>query len=92
MRAPRVRASPCALECKWLQTTHLKDIDDEDIDRYVVFGQVVGIQIDEQFIRDGILDTAAMRPIARAGYHEYFVSTPETKFSIRRPSGGGGDE
>jgi hypothetical protein len=35
--------------------------------------------------QDGLLDTAAMRPIARAGYHEHFVSTPENKFSIRRP-------
>jgi flavin reductase (DIM6/NTAB) family NADH-FMN oxidoreductase RutF len=88
VKAPRVKASPCALECKWLQTVHLKDIDDKDTDRYVVFGQVVGIHIDEQFIKDGILDTAAMRPIARAGYHEYFVSTPETQFSMRRPTGG----
>src|SRR5438067_1845670 len=32
-----------------------------------------------------LLDTAAMQPIARAGYHDYFVSTPDTKFSIRRP-------
>jgi flavin reductase (DIM6/NTAB) family NADH-FMN oxidoreductase RutF len=89
VQAPRVQASPCALECKWLQTTHLKDIRDEDTDRYVVFGQVVGIHIDERFIKDGMLDTAAMQPIARAGYHEYFVSTSETKFSMRRPSGGG---
>jgi flavin reductase (DIM6/NTAB) family NADH-FMN oxidoreductase RutF len=88
VKAPRVKASPCALECKWLQTTHLKDIGDKDTDRYVVFGQVVGIHIDEQFTKDGILDTAAMRPIARAGYHEYFVSTSETQFSMRRPTGG----
>ena len=40
------------------------------IDRYVVFGQVVGVHIDERFIRDGLLDTAAMRPIARAGHRE----------------------
>jgi flavin reductase (DIM6/NTAB) family NADH-FMN oxidoreductase RutF len=86
--APRVKASPCALECKWLQTVHLKNIDDEYIDRHVVFGQVVGIHIDERFIKDGVLDTAAMRPIARAGYHEYFVATPETKFAMRRPTGG----
>jgi flavin reductase (DIM6/NTAB) family NADH-FMN oxidoreductase RutF len=92
VKVPRVLASPCALECKWLQTVHLKDIEDKHIDRYVVFGQVVGIHIDEQFIKDGILDTAAMRPIARAGYHEYFVGTPETKVSMRRPKGGGGDE
>ena len=88
VKVPRVQASPCALECKWLQTVHLKDIDGEDTDRYVVFGQIVGIHIDERFIKDGILDTAAMRPIARAGYHEYFVSTAETKFSMRRPTGG----
>jgi hypothetical protein len=32
-----------------------------------------------------------MRPVARAGYNDYFVSTPETKFSIPRPVGGGAD-
>jgi flavin reductase (DIM6/NTAB) family NADH-FMN oxidoreductase RutF len=53
-----------------------------------VFGQVIGVHIDEHFIRDGLLDTAAMRPIARAGYGDYFVSTPETKFSLRRPARG----
>jgi len=52
---------------------------------------VVGVHIDERFIKDGLLDTAAMRPIARAGYHDYFVSTPESKFSIRRPKGGAAD-
>lgn len=87
VRPPRVKAAPCALECKWLQTVRLRGIDGETLDRYVVFGQVIGIYIDEQFIREGLLDTAALRPIARAGYHDYFVSTPETKFSIRRPKG-----
>jgi hypothetical protein len=43
---------------------------------------------DERFIKDGLLDTSAMRPIARAGYQDYFVSTPETKFSMCRPKGG----
>lgn len=88
IKPPRIKMSPCALECQWLQTVHLNDIQGESTDRYVVFGQVVGIHIDESFIKDGWLDTAAMRPIARAGYHEYFVSTPETKFSMRRPGGG----
>jgi flavin reductase (DIM6/NTAB) family NADH-FMN oxidoreductase RutF len=87
VRPPRVKAAPCALECRWLQTVQLHDIDGVQIDRHVVFGQVVGVHIDERFIRDGLLDTAAMRPIARAGYHDYFVATPETCFSIRRPPG-----
>jgi flavin reductase (DIM6/NTAB) family NADH-FMN oxidoreductase RutF len=92
VKPPRVKASPCAMECKWLQTIRLHDVDGEALDRYLVLGQVVGIHIDERFLKDGLLDTAAMRPIARAGYHDYFVSTPETKFSIRRPRGGGGTE
>jgi flavin reductase (DIM6/NTAB) family NADH-FMN oxidoreductase RutF len=86
VRPPRVAASPCALECKWLQTVHLADVDGNAVDRHVVFGQVVGVFIDDRFIKDGLLDTAAMRPIARAGYHDYFVATAETKFSLERPT------
>jgi flavin reductase (DIM6/NTAB) family NADH-FMN oxidoreductase RutF len=89
VKPPRVKASPCALECKWLQTVRLSDLDGRVTERYVVFGQVVGVYIDDAFIKDGRLDTAAMRPIARAGYADYFVGTPETKFSLKRPKGGG---
>ena len=38
-----------------------------------MFGQVVGIHIDDRFIKDGRLDTAAMAPIARCGYSDYAV-------------------
>jgi flavin reductase (DIM6/NTAB) family NADH-FMN oxidoreductase RutF len=86
----RVKASPCAMECKWLQTVRVDDLEDHPTQRYVVFGQVVGVYIDERFT-NGLLDTAAMRPIARAGYRDYFVSTPETKFSLRRPKEAGAD-
>lgn len=86
VKPPRVKDAPCALECKWLQTIRLPDLDGRVTDRYVVFGQVVGVYIDDAFIKDGRLDTAAMRPIARAGYSDYFVSTPETRFSLKRPS------
>jgi flavin reductase (DIM6/NTAB) family NADH-FMN oxidoreductase RutF len=85
VRPPRVKASPCALECRWLQTVRLRDIDGEAVDAYVAFGQVVGVHIDDRFINNGLVDTAAMRPIARGGYHEYFVATPDTRFSLRRP-------
>ena len=73
VKPPRVAASPCALECKWLQTVALDDLDGQPLDRYVVFGQVVGVHIDDRFIKDGRLDTAAMKPIARCGYDEYAV-------------------
>lgn len=88
VKPPRVAAAPCALECRWLQTVEVKDIDGRPLDRHVVFGQVVGIYIDDRYLKDGLLDTAEMRPIARAGYHDYFVTTPETRFSLTRPTGG----
>jgi len=50
----------------------------------VVIGQVVGVHIDERFIKNGLLDTAAMRPIARGGYHDY--SVVDSSFSLRRPT------
>jgi flavin reductase (DIM6/NTAB) family NADH-FMN oxidoreductase RutF len=86
VKPPRVKSSPCALECKWLRTVQLSDIEGGASEHYVVFGQVVGVHIDERFIKDGLLDTAAMRPIARAGYSDYFVMTPETRFSLLRPA------
>jgi flavin reductase (DIM6/NTAB) family NADH-FMN oxidoreductase RutF len=73
VRPPRVAASPCALECKLLQIVDLKDLDGEPANRHVAFGQVVGIHIDDRFIKDGRVDTAAMRPIARCGYADYAV-------------------
>jgi flavin reductase (DIM6/NTAB) family NADH-FMN oxidoreductase RutF len=83
VKPPRVAASPCALECRWLQTVRLKDLDGRTLERYFVIGQVVGIHIDDRFIKNGMLDTAAMRPIARCGYQDYAM-VDET-FSLVRP-------
>ena len=88
IKPPRVAEAPAALECRWLQTVPLVPLGGGEPRYFMVIGQVVGIHIDDRFLVDGLLDTAAMRPIARAGYRDYFVSTPETKFSITRPKGG----
>ena len=39
-------------------------------------------------IKDGLVDTGAMRPIARLGYMDYGVINPENVFSINRPEVG----
>lgn len=83
VKPPRVAASPCALECKWLQTVHLTDLDGRETGAHLVLGVVVGIHIDDKFIKDGMLDTAAMRPIARCGYNDYAVVSE--MFSMVRP-------
>jgi flavin reductase (DIM6/NTAB) family NADH-FMN oxidoreductase RutF len=80
---PRVKDAPCALECKWLQTVDLKDLDGRPVGTHVVFGQVVGVYIDDRFIKEGKLDTAAMKPIARLGYHDYAVV--DATFQMVRP-------
>jgi flavin reductase (DIM6/NTAB) family NADH-FMN oxidoreductase RutF len=87
VKPPRVAASPCALECRWLKTVSFDPIEGYTMDRYVVFGHVVGVYIDDRFIKNGRLDTAAMRPIARCGYDEYAMV--ESVFKMTRPRGGG---
>jgi flavin reductase (DIM6/NTAB) family NADH-FMN oxidoreductase RutF len=89
VRPPRVAEAPAALECRWLQTVPLVPLEGEPARYQLVIGQVVGIHIDDRFIANGLVDTAAMHLIGRAGYMDYFVATPETKFSMRRPRGGG---
>jgi flavin reductase (DIM6/NTAB) family NADH-FMN oxidoreductase RutF len=86
VRPPRVARSPAALECKHVRTIQLETRDGRAMDQYLVIGEVVGVHIEDRFIVDGLVDTGAMRPIMRAGYHDYFVATPETKFSLRRPT------
>lgn len=88
VKPPRVAEAAAALECKWLKTVALDPIDGSPARYHLAIGQVVGIHIEDRFIVNGLVDTAAMQPIARAGYHDYFVVTSDTKFSIRRPTGG----
>ncbi|HEX5777866.1 MAG TPA: flavin reductase family protein [Xanthobacteraceae bacterium] len=83
VKPPRVAESPCALECRLVKIVNLGDEDATLADRQIVIGKVVGIHIDEQFIRNGILDTAAMKPIARCGYRNYAVVLDQ--FEMIRP-------
>ena len=89
VKPPRVAEAPAALECKWLKTVPLEPLGGGPAAYHLVIGQVVGVHIDDRSIQNGIVDMAAMRPIMRAGYRDYFVVTPEAKFMMTRPRGGG---
>ncbi len=89
VKAPRVAESPCALECRLIEIVTLNDVEGQQINNFLVLGQVVGVHIDDAYINDGRIDTAAMQPIARCGYADYAVV--DTLFSIARPRGAGGD-
>jgi flavin reductase (DIM6/NTAB) family NADH-FMN oxidoreductase RutF len=86
VKPPRVAGSPAALECKLLSIQQLKDLDGNDVPRWMVLGQVVATYIDEAFVRDGRFDTAGANPIARCGYSDY--AEVSELFSIVRPAGG----
>jgi flavin reductase (DIM6/NTAB) family NADH-FMN oxidoreductase RutF len=83
VKPPRVAESPVALECRVTEIVELRDLNGKATDRHLVLGQVVGLHIDARFIKDGMLDTAAMQPIARCGYHDYAVV--DRVFPLKRP-------
>ena len=83
VKPPRVTASPAALECELIEIKRLTDRHGAPTGNYLVLGQVVGVHIDEAFIKDGMVDMAAMQPIARCGYMDYVVA--DKVFQMKRP-------
>ncbi|WP_421695233.1 flavin reductase family protein [Aestuariivirga sp.] len=79
---PRVAESPACLECRLFQVVPLPD-DAGHVENFMVIGRVLGIHIDDRFIHDGRVDTAAMQPLARLGYSEY--ATVTQAWRMRRP-------
>lgn len=86
VKAPRVKESPVALECMVTDVMQLKGRNGQPLNGIVIFGEVVGVHIDDAFVKDGRFDTAGAQPIARCGYADYAVVTE--LFSIERPPGG----
>lgn len=82
IEAPRVAESPVCLECRLFKVIDLPG-NDGSVENHMAIGRVVGIHIDDRFIHDGRVDTAAMKPIARLGYSEY--ATVEKAWRMRRP-------
>ena len=81
VKPPSVAASPVNLECKLLKTLKLKS----NSKRYttMIIGEVIGIYIKDNFIKNDRVDSVAMRYVARMGYSEY--TTVSSKFKMKRP-------
>jgi flavin reductase (DIM6/NTAB) family NADH-FMN oxidoreductase RutF len=82
VRPKRVAESPVQFECRYMQTVRLPGngvmgtVD-------VVFGRVLAIHVADEVIRDGKIDIAAIRPLARLGYYDY--TCVENVFSMAPP-------
>lgn len=82
VKPPRVAAAPAALECVVVDTYKVKHRNGDH--KYTMtFGEVVGIHINDDYIHEGRVDTAAMNLVTRMGYDEYAVL--EKAFSLSRP-------
>lgn len=82
VKPPRVKDAPAHLECVYMKTVELTSRDGRHV-YDMVLGEVIGVHIDEKFISDGMVDTAAMKPVSRLGYLDFAVV--EEVFPMKRP-------
>ncbi len=82
VKPPRVAATPVALECRYMQTVLFPQKPGYP-QCAAVFGEVVGIFIDDSVIEDGMIDITRMRTIARCGYQDY--TSVDSIFAMTRP-------
>ncbi|SPJ30259.1 flavin reductase family protein [Falsiruegeria mediterranea] len=74
----RIEGAPAALECKLTKIVTLPGESNR-----VAFGEVTGIHLRDDCLRDGIFDVTTYRPLARLGYRDY--SVVRELFSLQRP-------
>ena len=77
----RVAGAPAALECR---LTRIVQLPGEA--NFVCFGEVTGVHLRDDCLKDGIFDITAFRPLARCGYRDYSVVTDV--FALNRPGQG----
>jgi flavin reductase (DIM6/NTAB) family NADH-FMN oxidoreductase RutF len=85
VKPPRVAAAPAALECTCVSIQRLRGIGGVESSNYMVIGQIVGVHIDPAFLKDGIFDTAAARPLGRCGYRGDYAAVTSL-FEMVRPA------
>lgn len=82
VRPPRVKEAPAHLECRFMKTVVIESPHAHQTTG-VVFGEVIGIHIRDEFILDGIVDVLAYRPVARMGYMDYTTVKQSFKMKLR---------
>jgi flavin reductase (DIM6/NTAB) family NADH-FMN oxidoreductase RutF len=70
--AMRVKEAYASIECRVTQIVRPQTIS-KPTNTIIVFGEVVGIHIDEAILTDGMIDIAKAQPVARMGYMDFTV-------------------
>ncbi|GAA1901313.1 flavin reductase family protein [Lapillicoccus jejuensis] len=83
---PRVADSPVGFECRVSQILPLTGADGTPNGAVLTLGEVVGVHIDEDYLQDGIYQTAKAQPVMRAGGPSaYYGISEDLRFDLRRP-------
>lgn len=84
--APRIAESPVSFECRMTQTIQLQDANQQELQTWLVLGEVVAVHIAQRLLINGLYDTASAEHILRGGGPaDYFSIGPEQLFKIYRP-------
>ena len=83
---PRVAESPVSFECRCTQIVQLKTASGENVPTWLILGEVVGVHIDADLLKNGVYDTAAAEPVLRGGgAADYFTIGAGQLFRMQRP-------
>lgn len=74
----RVAGAPASLECKLTQMVTL-----EGETNIAIFGEVTGVHMRDDCLKDGEFDVLSFQPLTRLGYRDY--SRISEVFSLKRP-------
>ncbi|MCT4555502.1 MAG: flavin reductase family protein [Pelagimonas sp.] len=75
---PRVAQAPASLECRVTEIHRLKGADN-----HLVLGEVTGVHIREDCLKEGRFDVLSFNPVSRLGYRDF--ATVTELFAISRP-------
>ena len=78
INCPRVANAPATLECKLTQIVTLPGEAN-----FTVFGEVIGVHLRDDCMKDGRFDVLSFNPLTRMGYRDYSVI--REAFSLKRP-------
>lgn len=88
VKVPRVMECRAAMECKVTDVIQFKNWKGEQVEGWLVLGEVVAVYIDKALIKDGVYQTALANPILRAGRGgDYVEVTQDRMFEMERPAG-----
>jgi flavin reductase (DIM6/NTAB) family NADH-FMN oxidoreductase RutF len=80
---PHVAEAPAVLECRMVKIVDDLPVAREGLLNIVVIGEVIGVHIRDEVLKDGLVDVLAYHPVARMGYMEY--TTVENRWEMLRP-------